>query len=642
MTLKAGLWPSPISPSNLVSGAVGISELVLDGDYVLWAESRPQQGGRVAIMRQATSATIGKAKHAQEVSPASANVRTTVHEYGGGGWWAAKNALWYCDYADQRIYQLDLAQSDANPQALTPEPPAAKAYRYADLKPTPDNQWLVAVMERHQDSQAQPENLLVLVPTDGSCAIVELAVGADFYGSPRLSPDGRHLAWVEWNHPNMPWDETTLYAAELKIDTREGHVRAWLDNRRCVAGGPGKQQAIVQPEWSRESHLHYLSDAKTSDGDRWQLYVEGNPAPLQIVEGELGYPPWVFGLSRYALRDDGSLLGAVFDRGVERLVGADTGEYTAFHAVRAQANNTAWIAASFRAGESVFVNGREIAAAPPLPLDARFLPPPERLQFPTGSREQLDAGSSSESAYALYYAPANDQHQLAPGERAPLIVMAHGGPTSAARSKLNLGIRFWTSRGFGVVDVNYRGSSGFGRAYRKRLDGQWGIVDVEDCVAVARYLVARGDADPERLIIRGGSAGGFTVLCALAFHDTFTAGASLYGVADLESLAGDTHKFESRYLDSLVGPYPEMKERYIARSPIHHLESFNTPMIVLQGSEDKIVPPNQSRMIVSALEERGVTVEYHEFPGEQHGFRQAETIVKALSSELAFYTRLFA
>ena len=650
-----GTWPSPITPAALVSGAVGISEAVPEPDGgVWWAESRPDEGGRTALMHRAANAS------AVEVTPPEANVRTTVHEYGGGAWWAAGGVAWYVDYADQRLRRIVPGEA---PVLLSPAPDTPKALRYADLRPTPDGAWLIGVGERHGRSSdgsdsaddstgapvddstgapgadAEPVNFLFALATDGSERLLTLVAGADFYGSPRLSPDGRRLAWVEWNHPNMPWDDTTLRVATLEHGERDPRV---IDERR-VAGGHGAGEAIVQPEWSPAGALHWLSDRQ----DAWWLYREGEPAPVLEVAGEIGYPPWVFGLSRYAFRPDGSVVAARFEGGVEFLDGFP--DWTAFHALRTAGEHLAFVAASWSSESAVVVDGSIVRPPRELGLEPAFLAPPERITFPTsgGDRdahadaEDGERHGTGEVAHALYFAPANPERRVPAGERPPLVVLAHGGPTSSARSQLNLARRFWTSRGFAVADVNYRGSSGFGRAYRKKLDGEWGVADVVDCVACARYLADRGDVDPERLIIRGGSAGGFTVLCALAFHDTFTAGASLYGVADLEALATDTHKFESRYLDSLVGPWPEAKARYRARSPIHHLEGFNAPMIVLQGSEDRVVPPNQSRMIVAALEERGVPVAYIEFAGEQHGFRKAETIVRALEAELAFYGRVF-
>ena len=639
-----GTWPSPITPALLVSGAAGISECVPERDGGLWwTESRPDEGGRTALMRHADGRSV-------EVSPPGANVRTTVHEYGGGAWWAADGIAWYVDHADQRLRRVVPGEA---PTLLSPEPSTPRALRYADFRPTPDGRWLIGVGERHGDADAtatdgadgreaddgrtdgagadgdaggrvrEPVNTLFALAADGSGRLVTLVDGADFYGSPRVSPDGRHLAWIEWNHPNMPWDDTTLRVAPLETSADGARV----GESRRVAGGHGGGEAVVQPEWSPDGTLHWLSDR----ADAWWLYRDGQEAPVLRVEGEIGYPPWVFGLSRYAFRPDGTVVAARFDGGVEFLEGFPG--HTAFHAIRTAGEHLAFVAASWSSESAVVLDGRVVRAPRELGLDPAFLAAPERITFPTG-----DAG---EVAHALYFAPASPERRVPDGERPPLIVLAHGGPTSAARSQLNLALRFWTSRGFAVADVNYRGSSGFGRAYRKKLDGEWGVADVADCVACARFLADRGDVDPARLAIRGGSAGGFTVLSALAFHDTFTAGASSYGVADLEALAADTHKFESRYLDSLVGPYPEAKALYRERSPIHHLDGFTAPMIVLQGSEDRIVPPNQSRMIVAALEARGVPVTYLEFEGEQHGFRKAATIVRALEAELAFYGRVF-
>jgi len=630
-----GAWPSPISAERLVQGAVGISEAVPDGDTVWWLESRPAEAGRAALMHGAPG------RPAREITPPGANVRTTVHEYGGGAWWAEGGVVWYVDHADQRLRRLDgTAEDGTGPLLLTAAPSTPGALRYAEPRPTPDRHWLVAVCERHQ-GVGEPRNLLVAIANDGSERTVELVSGPDFVGPARVSPAGDRLAWIEWDHPNMPWDDTRLRVAELHLDGPDGIA---IGPARTLAGGDGGV-AILQPEFAPDGRLHWLSDAT----DAWQLYVEDRGAPVLEVDGEIGYPPWVFGLSRYAFRADGTPVAARYRHGIEHLQGFEGS--TAFHAVRTSGDRLGVIAASFSEGPSVWLDGRCAHPAQATGLDAGFLPPPETLDFATGP----DGGAR---AHALYYAPAHPDytpdHRPGSGNptaiegstlqnylQAPLIVMAHGGPTSAARSQLNLAVRFWTSRGFGVVDVNYRGSSGFGRRYRKALDGAWGVIDVEDCVAAARHLIDAGRADPARLAIRGGSAGGFTVLCALAFHDVFAAGASLYGVADLEALAGDTHKFESCYLDGLVGPWPQMAERYRERSPIHHLDGFDTPMIVLQGSEDRVVPPNQSRMIVAALEQRGVPVEYLEFEGEAHGFRRSDTLITALEAELAFYRRTF-
>lgn len=616
-TAPYGTWASPITADMLVTGGAVITEVVPDGESVWWAESRPAEGGRVAIMRW-------HAGNAIEVTPVDANARTTVHEYGGGAWWAQNGTLWYVDHSDQRLRVLN---PGSKPVLLSAVPPAPRAWRYADFRPTPDGHWLIGVAERHATDtmdtpSASPENLIMAVACDGSERSIELATGSDFYGSPCISPQGDALAWIQWDHPNMPWDDSSLMVARLHSSAESVSI----SEVRRVAGG--KNESIVQPAWSPDGTLHYLSDRS----DLWQLYAEGQETPVLSVDGEIGYPPWVHGLSRYGFASNGQVLAARFKGGIDFLPGFS--EDTSFHSVRYSGDRLAFASASWSREFAVHFDGKIVNTPTPLPLSDAYLQAPEVITFPTGKK-------GKEEAYALYYAPANPEYEAPANEKPPLIVLAHGGPTSAARSQLSLAQRFWTSRGFAVVDVNYRGSSGFGRRYRQKLNGQWGIADVEDCVAVARFLVERGDVDASRLIIRGGSAGGFTVLSALAFHDIFTAGTSLYGVADLEALASDTHKFESRYLDNLIGKWPEDAEIYAQRSPINHLEGFTAPMIVMQGSDDKIVPPNQSRMIVDALDARQLPVAYLEFEGEQHGFRQAATIMTAIRSELSFYGRVF-
>ncbi len=616
-TAPYGSWESPISPRMLVSGAVGINEVVPDGSSIWWAESRPEEAGRVAIMRHIEGESV-------QLTPSGTNVRTLMHEYGGGAWWAENGVLWYVEYSDQRLRELSPdGSSSATPRLLSAEPANPRAQRFADMRPTRDGHWLICVCERHNTQSTEPANLISAVARNGSLLQIDLAEGADFYGSVCVSPDGQQLAWVQWDHPNMPWDTTTLMCARITSNAE----LITLSDIRAVAGG--KDEAIVQPLFSPDNRLHFLSDRD----DTWQLYVAGKQDPVLRVDGEIGYPPWVHGLARYGFNTRSEPVAAYFSQGIDHLDAYPVG--SAFGSVRLSGDKLAFTSASWTSETSVHYDGRLVREARSLPLSDAYLPEPEVLRYATG------APGSQEIAHALYFAPANPDFKAPDNEKPPLIVLAHGGPTSAARSQLSLVQRFWTSRGFAVVDVNYRGSSGYGRAYRKKLDAQWGIADVEDCVAAAQYLAQRGDVDNQRLIIRGGSAGGFTVLTALAMHDTFTAGASLYGVADLEALAKDTHKFESRYLDSLIGRWPEDAAVYAQRSPINHLEGFSAPMIVLQGDEDTIVPPNQSRMIVDALDKRGIPVAYLEFEGEQHGFRKSETIIKATLSELAFYGRVF-
>lgn len=613
-----GTWDSPVTTSLLLQGARGISEVVPGDNVCWWVESRPSEGGRSALMQWEDG-------NVSEVTPPDTNVRTAVHEYGGGAWWVENRVVYYVDYADQRIRKLDTTKPGNKPQLLSPESETARGLRFADFRVTTDGLWLIAVCEKHGTGNDEPENLLVAVATNGSCQLITLASGADFYSSPCLSPDGTQIAWVQWNHPNMPWDVTELWQANL--DSTESQCA--LNKNEQVAGG--NNEAIVQPLYSPVGVLHYLSDKDNF----WHVYtVASNKAVLE-VDGDIGYPPWVFGLARYGFKNNGDILYARFCNGIEYLDGVDDSlhtQYAAFHSVRHGQGSTAYVGCSWSRESAVVFKGNEILAPRSLGLDAALLQSPETIRFPT---------DDGDYANALFFRPANPDYQPVDGEKPPLIVLAHGGPTSAARSHLNLARQFWTSRGFAVVDVNYRGSCGFGRAYRNKLYGNWGVSDVSDCVNAALFLADRGDVDRERLLIRGGSAGGYTVLCALAFHDVFAAGCSMYGVADLEALARDTHKFESRYLDKLVGPYPEAMDTYRERSPIHHLNGFNAPMIVLQGSEDAIVPPNQSRMIVEALDGRNIPVAYLEFEGEQHGFRKAENIKRALESELEFYLRVF-
>jgi len=609
-TAPYGTWRSPISVAALIEGAVGIGDVIPEPDALWWSESRPDEGGRTAIMCRKDDQTT-------EITPPDTNVRTLVHEYGGGAWWVADGVCYYVDFNDQRLRSI---KPGGEPRLLSPEPDSPRSQRYADFRLTADGQWLVAVSELKPADGTEAVNSLVAIATDGSMRSVTLVSGADFYQSPCLAADASRLAWVQWQHPNMPWDDTELHVADLMLSDKDISLK---ESRRVAGGGA---ESIVQPSWSPDNRLHFLSDRN----DRWQLYQEGIEKPVVDVPGETGLPPWVFGLSTYAFTSSGDVVTSRIESGVGYLDGYP--QYSSFRSIRTAGDNLSFAAAAWDRETAVVNNGVEVVPPRDTRISQAFFSPAEPIEFPT---------ADGDTAHALYFAPQNPDFAAASDEKPPLIVLAHGGPTSAARSELSLARHFWTSRGFAVVDVNYRGSSGFGRAYRKKLEGNWGVADVEDCASAARYLVTRGDVDPQRLIIRGGSAGGYTVLCALAFHDTFTAGANMYGVADLEALAAETHKFESRYLEKLVGPYPAEKARYQARSPIHHLERFTAPMIVLQGSEDAIVPPNQSRMIVDALDERNIPVAYIEFEGEQHGFRKAESIRHALLAELAFYGRIF-
>ena len=615
-----GSWPSPISASMLVEGAARIDDVVVDDGSIFWCEARPSEGGRSVIVRRDQDGLLS------DVTPPEHNVRTRVHEYGGGAWYVSGGTVVYSNFRDQRLWRIDVG-SDREPTALTPEPTDDIADRFADGRFTRDRRWYVCVRERHAPD-AEPRNEVVAVATDGSFTVNVLATGADFYAAPRLSNDGSRLAWVQWNHPDMPWDSTELWVT----DFADGAV----SNGRQVAGG--RDESIVQPEWTIDG-LYFCSDRN----DWWNLYRVGRDdtvEPVVVGEFEIAKPPWGFGQSQFVMLYD----GVVYVRGEpdhDALIvdgedaSADAG-LTAIDALSTDDREIVFIGASYASEPAVYGLERSgvvcLHRARELGLDATYLTPPEPITFASGDAE----------AHALYYAPASATHVAPPGEKPPLIVMAHGGPTGAARTQLNLGLRYWTSRGFAVVDVNYRGSTGYGRRYRQALNGAWGIADVDDCIAAVHHLVASGAVDGQRVAIRGGSAGGFTVLAALAFHPgEFAAGASHYGIADLEALARDTHKFESRYLDGLIGPYPQARDVYIARSPIHHLEHLATPLIVLQGLDDEVVPPNQAQMIVDALAARGLTHAYLTFAGEGHGFRQGPNIIRALEAEAYFYSQVF-
>ena len=630
-----------MTAASLVQGAAGISEVIADPvrPWLLWwAESRPDEGGRTAVMRCDL-----RSNEPQEVTPENANVRTRVHEYGGGAWWPHDGSLYYVAFADQRLRRLDAPGDE--PVLMTAEPPEPRAWRYADGRVTPDGRWCVCVRERH-DTGGEPANELVAVAADGSHRVELLWAGADFVMTPRVSGDGSMLAWISWDHPNMPWDATRLHVHELGDGELSGEV--------LVLGWDG-DHSLCEPGWvpgGRDGAARLLM---CSDHDDWWGLYEvdlGSGALQPVVTGEfdVATPPWVFGMQRWAAAEgivaaaagmpsgdqivvDGRST-AVADSSISSLtIGRDGPDGAPVLAYAGAGYRHETEVATLSIDSSGHPERGTVRPARDLGLDQVLLVEPEAITFPTGP-------GGAAVAHALYYPPTNPACGGPPGERPPLLVMAHGGPTSAARRQLQLGIAYWTSRGIAVVDVDYRGSTGYGRRYRRALDGAWGVADVEDCVAAAEFLAGRGDIDPRRLMIRGGSAGGFTVLAALALHDVFAAGASRYGVADLEALAADTHKFESRYLDRLVGPYPEARDTYLARSPIHHLDGFDAPMIVLQGDEDEIVPPAQSEMIVEALKAKGVPVAYLLFEGEQHGFRNADNIVAALEAELAFFGRI--
>jgi dipeptidyl aminopeptidase/acylaminoacyl peptidase len=643
-----GSWESPITAGLIVAGSVSLGGVRCDGDDVYWLEGRPAERGRIVLVRRMPDGRTA------DVTPPGFNTRTRVHEYGGGAALVADGAVYFASFADQRLYRLDLRPGGARaPAPLTPDTPGG-ALRYADLILDRQRGRLICVREDHTTNATianggEPANTLVAVGTlgqslpDGGCVLVS---GDDFYAAPRLSPDGRRLAWLTWNHPNMPWDGCELWLGDLHDD---GEVA----NHRLIAGGPA--ESIFQPEWSPDGVLHFVSDRT----GWWNLYRwhDGSPGgrdgrdgqveALTEQEGELGLPQWQLGMSTYAFVEGGQIVCCYQRAGSARLALLDPATrrlqdlaqpFTTISSVHAAGSHVVFVGAS--PAESPCVARLDLGTrrvevlrrSSDVVVDPACISVAQPIEFPT---------EGGLTAHGFYYPPRNPGYIAPPGERPPLLVKSHGGPTSATSSALSLHTQFWTSRGIAVLDVNYGGSTGYGRAYRERLKGRWGIVDVDDCVNGARFLAAQGLVDGHRLAITGGSAGGYTTLCALTFRDVFCAGASHYGVSDLEALARDTHKFESRYLDGLVGPYPARRDLYAERSPIHHVARLSCPVIFFQGTEDPIVPPNQAERMVAALERKRVPVAYLPFEGEQHGFRRAENIKRALEAELCFYARVF-
>ena len=604
-----GSWPSPLSAARVTAGGLRLDQIQLDGDDVYWLEGRASEGGRNVIVKRSPSGEI------IDVTPPGFNVRSRVHEYGGGAYTVHRGTVFFSNFADQRIYQQE---PGATPQPITPE-----GASYADARVDVPRSRLVCV--REQDGQ----NAIVAVPGH---VLVE---GADFYSDPIVSPDWKFLAWLQWNHPNMPWDGTELWVAIFNPDGSIG-------SREKIAGGT--EESIFQPEWSPDSALYFASDRT----GWWNLYrwrglsIEA----VHPMEAEFGKPQWTFSMVTYAFVDEDRIAATYTDGGRWRLALVDP-HARRFTPLDLSVEPVESIKAN---GDAIYFIGGSPTDAPAIcsyskggqlrtlrssatdPIPNEWISVAEAVTYKVGDRD----------VHAFYYPPANPDVVPPPGTYPPMIVVTHGGPTGATLDVLDPKVQFWTSRGFAVLDVNYSGSTGYGRPYRDRLKGQWGIVDVEDAVGGAQAMVAAKKADPERLIIRGGSAGGYTTLAALTFHDTFKSGASYYGISDLEVLQHDTHKFESRYNDSLIGPYPEAKDVYRQRSPIHFTERLSCPIILFQGLEDKVVPPNQSAMMADAVRRKGLKVKYVTFEGEQHGFRKAESIIRSLEEELAFYRDVFA
>ena len=618
-----GSWKSPITSDLIVAELIKFEQVVLDGSDIYWVERRPSDNGRYVIVRRMPDGNN------KDMLPHPYNARTSVHEYGGGSYTVSEGTIYFSNFSDQQVYRL---KPDSIPEHIT----YTEQMRYADFSVDHKRNRLICVREDHTLSDQAPTNTLVSVSLDGSKSSQILISGNDFYSSPRLSPDGSYLAWLTWNHPNMPWDGTELWIGKFEEDGS-------IAQSQCITGST--HESIFQPEWSPDGTLHFVSD-KTG---WWNLYrwKDGQEVALHKMEAEFGVPQWAFGYSTYAFVSSNTIVCSFIKQGTSYLGYFETTTGKLDH-IGSLYSKIEWVQASSNYAVFICSSPTESLAVVKLDLDtlsvhvlhqsnevrieSDFLSIAEPIEFPT------DHGRI---AYAFYYPPKNRDYTAPPEELPPLLVKSHGGPTGMTYSEIDLEVQYWTSRGIAVLDVNYGGSTGYGRTYRQRLEGQWGIIDVDDCVNGARYLGEQGLVDENRLAITGGSAGGFTTLCALTFRNVFKAGASHYGISDLEALARDGHKFESHYEHSMIGPYPEQRDLYHDRSPIHFVDNLSCPIIFFQGLEDKVVPPNQAELMVEALRAKKLPVAYITFAGEQHGFRQAKNIKRALDAELYFYSRIF-
>ena len=643
-TAAYGSWSSPITSEMIVASSIGLGEIAADGSDVYWLESRPQEGGRSVLVRRTAGGTVtdATAPLAADGGPPF-NIRTRVHEYGGGAYLVSAGIVYFSNDADQRLYCQRPGDAAA---PITPEPALPRGLRYADGVIDGLRGRMIWVREDHTTGAREPVNTLVEIPLGHGGPQRILQSGRDFYAAPRLSPDGNRLAWLEWNHPLMPWVGCELWIGEIAED-------GLIGRKGRVAGGD--DESIFQPEWSPDGSLYFISDRTHEglDGRWWNLYrVRGDAlaAPVAIepvwpLAAEFGRAQWSFRMSTYAFVSAERLVCSYSENGVHCLGIVDLASldarpiptpYQDVSSVRAAGGRVYFRGASPAepAGivECDIATGGTIVLRRSTTQDVEAyrgcLSAPQPITFDTDNGQQ---------AHGLFYLPRNIDFIAPEGELPPLIVHCHGGPTAAASASLSWGTQYWTSRGFAVFDVNYGGSTGYGREFRLRLQGNWGVVDVADCVNGARHLAKSGAVDPERWAISGGSAGGYTTLAVLTFRDAFKTGASYYGVSDLEALAKDTHKFESRYLDGLIGPYPERRDLYTSRSPVHSAQRLSVPVAFFQGAEDRVVPPEQAEIMVEALRRRRIPSLYLLFDGEQHGFRRADNIKRALDAELYFY-----
>ncbi len=637
-----GSWLSPFSSTQITQKSVRLSEPQLDQEYCYWLEQRPQEKGRSVIIRQKLSNSDNSP---EEVTPKAFNVHSRIHEYGGGNYLAHKGIIYFVNAQDQRVYQLD-SNKKKSPQALSPE----GNYRYADFCIDEKRQQLICACEIYQDDK-EPQSNIISLKLDGSSTVGFniLAFGNDFYSHPRLSPEHDKLSWLSWDHPNMPWDSSECWIADF-------NSFGMLHKHRKVAGGTHIDtdtrqetgESIFQPQWSPTGELLFVSDRT----NWWNLYsyntYNKHIEALTNMEAEFATPQWVFGMSTYGFINSYTLLCTYTQQGTWFLATIDLMSHT----LKTLPLPFTHIEAMYCQDDSdsaVFIGSHATAGSAIIHWTQDEWKILARSSTEQHSSEDIAVAdnitfnnSANEVSHGFFYAPANSQFQDEEHAKPPLIVMCHGGPTGSTSPSLNSKVQYWTSRGFAVFDINYSGSTGYGREYRRRLYGQWGLKDVDDIVCGVKHLITQGRVHPEQVAIRGSSAGGYSVLAALCFSDIFKAGTSLYGIGDLSALAEDTHKFESRYCDQLVGKYPEERRIYEQRSPINHIEKLNCPVLFLQGLEDKVVPPMQAEKMVNALHNKAIPVAYITFPEEGHGFRQADNIRYSIEAEYAFYSHIFA
>ncbi len=615
-----GSWRSPLGLDQMIEDVVRLGEPKIDGDAQYWIETRPSEKGRSVLVRQADGETK------TDLTPPEFSVRSRTHEYGGGSYLARENTIWFVNNSDQSIYVQPLP--DGQPRQLT----ADGERRFADMALDRPRNRLLSVCEDHSGS-GEAKNFLVGIDLD-SGEINVLVEGADFYSNPRVSPDGRQMSWLCWNHPNLPWDTTELWVAKIGSDGAPYE-------QRCIS--LEENESVFQPQWAPDGRLYFVSDRN----DWWNLCRwDGTSAkPVIEEEAECGLPQWVFGMSTYGFTDSDHLVVASTQNGLWRLrkIQLSTGlqetiasDWTSIECVATGRGKVLILAGSGTRPASIVLidrrgDERVLQRAINRKLGASHVSEPEPISFPS---------SGGDHAHGFFYPPRNPLFQAPDNEKPPLLVVCHGGPTSATATTLKLDVQFWTSRGFAVLDVNYRGSTGYGREYRQKLYGTWGQADVDDCIHGAVYLAQKGLVDNEKLAIRGGSAGGYTVLSALTFHDTFNAGSSFFGIGDLESMFETTHKFEASYDHWLIGPRETRKQIVEQRSPLNFADQINCPVIFFQGLDDKVVPPDQSVAMVQALKDNNVPVAYICFEGEGHGFRQSQNIKLCYEAELYFFGKV--